>query len=60
MWSPAKAGAPELSEVPQVEVVELADALSDQEFDVILDPGTVVIGYESRISAIAITAKADD
>lgn len=56
---PAKAGAPEISEVPPAVVIEPAD-LSDEEFDVILDTGTVVVGYESGISAIAITTTSDD
>ncbi len=59
---PANAGGPEMSDVSPVEVVVPAAEISDSsdEFDVILDTGTVVVGYESRISAIAITATPED
>jgi len=52
---PAKARAPENADSPPVEEVLPGDG-----FDVILDTGTVTVGYESKISAIAITATPDD
>lgn len=54
--SPAKARVPEMGDVPPAEVAEI----SDPEFEVTLDTGSIVVGYESRISAIAITATQDD
>jgi hypothetical protein len=57
---PAKAGAPEIGDSPPVEEVLPTVEIPGDEFDVILDTGTVTVGYESKISAIAITATPDD
>jgi hypothetical protein len=57
---PAKAGTPEKSDVGQLEVVAPVAEGPDAEFEVVVDTGSIVVGYESRISAIAITATPDD
>jgi hypothetical protein len=57
---PAKARVPEMGDVPQVEVVLPDTETPGDDFEVVLDTGSVVAGYESKISAIAITAKSDD
>jgi hypothetical protein len=57
---PAKARVPEVGDVPQVEVILPAGEITESAFEVILDTGPVVAGHESKISAIALTAKPDD
>ena len=57
---PAKARAPEMSDVPPAEVGLPAVEIPDGEFELILDTGSITVGYESKISAIAITATPDD
>lgn len=57
---PAGARAPEIGDKPQVEEVLPTVEIPVDGFEVILDTGVLTVGYESRISAVAITATPDD
>ncbi|MBT8212790.1 MAG: hypothetical protein HKN80_09865 [Acidimicrobiia bacterium] len=57
---PANAGAPEMSDLPPVEEVLPAVEAPADEFEVILDTGSVQVGVGTQISAIAITATPED
>lgn len=58
--SPARAGAPEVGNVSRALEVHPSVEIPGDEFEVILATGAITVGYDFKISAIAITATPDD